>query len=217
MFQHCFLSMRTQGHMRKLPLLARAVVLRTQFSVVLQRPMPVAFLFNHTLTGDADTSLVSALRGDVRCLQLRHPRDFGGLRVVGPVLVRGYTFRVTFWLRLRRRARAGTRAGLILRWNIHYMHFTRASDPLYVLMENLRAGTRHPSTGSLRTKALQLGLTDHRAGPKYGRFPRASPVGSGKFDVCERTSVVGSWKTYGSVLDHTPGDAIRGSPSPSKL
>jgi hypothetical protein len=83
------------------------------------------------------------------------------LRVVGPVLVRGFTFKVAFWLGLRRRTDDDTWAGLILSWNILYVHFTRASDRLYMFMEDLRPGVRLPSRGALRAKALELGLRDH--------------------------------------------------------
>ena len=66
--------------------------------------------------------------------------QLGMLHVHGPVIVRGFTFKVTFWLGLRRRMRDETWFGVILSWNLLYVHFTRASDRLYMLMEDLRQG-----------------------------------------------------------------------------
>ena len=84
--------------------------------------------------------------------------QLGMLRVLGPVAVRGFTFNVAFWLGLRRRRRDDTWYGLILTWNVLYIHFTRASDRLYILMEDLREGILLPEFGPLRSKARSMGV-----------------------------------------------------------
>ena len=61
-------------------------------------------------------------------------QESGMLRVLRPIAVRGFTF----WLGLKRRRSDETYDGLILIWNVLYIHFTRASDRLYILMEDLR-------------------------------------------------------------------------------
>lgn len=80
------------------------------------------------------------------------------LSVIGPFAVRGFTYEVCFWLGLRRRIMDATWQGLILLWNILYVHFTRASARLYILLEDLCDGIRFPATGQLHRKALRLGL-----------------------------------------------------------
>ena len=89
----------------------------------------------------------------------------GMLHVHGPVIVHGFTFKVTFWLGLRRRMRDETWVGVILSWNLLYVHFTRASDRLYILMEDLRQGILLPRSGALRARGLALGVT----GSDHGR------------------------------------------------
>ena len=84
--------------------------------------------------------------------------QLGMLRVLGPIAVRGFTFKVAFWLGLRRRLRDETWFGLILCWNVLYVHFTRASDRLYILMEDLREGILLPESGALRSKGLRMGV-----------------------------------------------------------
>ena len=80
------------------------------------------------------------------------------LRVLGPVVVRGFTFKVAFWVGMRRRILDETWLGLILIWNVLYVHFSRASDRLYVLIEDLRAGISLPPSGALINEARDVGV-----------------------------------------------------------
>ena len=84
--------------------------------------------------------------------------QLGMLRVFGPIAVRGFTFKVALWLGLRRRQSDDTWYGLILWWNVLYVHFSRASDRLYLFAEDLLDRIQLPSGGPLRKKGIQLGI-----------------------------------------------------------
>ena len=47
---------------------------------------------------------------------------------------------------------------MITFWNLLYVHFTRAAERLYILMEDLRDGIQFPRGGKLRETGLNLGL-----------------------------------------------------------
>ena len=69
--------------------------------------------------------------------------ECGILTISGPVWVQGHTYDIAFWLGLRRRHEDLHYHGLILIWNLVYVHFTRASKRLYVLLENLSLDPWH--------------------------------------------------------------------------
>ena len=126
----------------------------------------------------------------------------GELRVLGPVVVRGFTFKVAFWLGMKRRRDDKAWCGLITWWNLLYVHFTRASDRLYVLMEDLTDGVVLPAADcDLRRRGMKLGISGHNpswSGPEsllrrqlhLASFKCLSEQIFAELDVCGSSSPV---------------------------